>query len=63
METKTLVVIISGLVILVLAILIIYAWYEKGIPVVDIVIDYLDRLFKRSSWLTGNTTEWPHWAE
>jgi hypothetical protein len=62
METKTLVVIIAGLFILVLIILIIFSWYGKGIPVIDIVVDYLKKALEGSSWLTGNTTDWPSWA-
>ena len=64
METKTLVVIVAGLVILALLfVLVIYNYYGKGIPVIDLVIEYLKKAIEGSSWLTGNMTEWPEWAK
>lgn len=63
METKTLLAIIAGLVILaILFVLVIYNWYQKGIPVFDIVAEYVRKGLEGSTWLTGNATEWPKWA-
>ncbi len=63
MWSKTILVVVAGLVILaILFILVIYTWYQKGIPVIDTVIKYLKDAIGGSSWLTGNMTDWPRWA-
>ena len=63
METKTAVIIILGLVILALLLITINYWYQKGIPVIGIVIDFVMESWYKSTWLTGDPGEWPKWAE
>ena len=61
--SKTLVVVIAGLVILALLfILVIANWYGKGIPVFQIVYEYLRKSIGNIPFITGNMTEWPEWA-
>jgi hypothetical protein len=61
--SKTLVVVISGLVILAFFLIIVIAKsYGVGIPVFQTVYDYLSNALKNIPFLTGNMTEWPAWA-
>jgi hypothetical protein len=61
--SKTLIVVIAGLVILGLLLVIVIAnWYGKGIPVFQMAYEYLSNAARNIPFLTGNMTDWPTWA-